>query len=123
MHENHKIAAPVSQYVSTQRCEVKTLDSIDHPYLLENLPTFLKIDTQGFEFDVLDGGRAILGRVAGAQIELSLVELYAGQMLFDQMLEYLANYGLHLWSVVPGFKSPKSGRMLQMDGVFFRGDV
>jgi hypothetical protein len=54
------------------------------------------------------------------QLELSLLSLYEGQSLYRELIEHLSEYGSQLWHVIPGFSDPNSGRMLQVDGVFFK---
>jgi hypothetical protein len=80
----------------------------------------LKIDTQGYEMAVLRGAEKMLPRLAGVQLELSLAPLYEGQTLYLELIDWLRARGFDLWSVIPGFVDPSSGRMLQFDGVFFR---
>jgi hypothetical protein len=69
---------------------------------------------------VLQGAERFLARIAGIQIELSLVPLYDGEHLFHPMLHGLEERGYDLWSVVPGFVGPETGRLLQLDAIFFR---
>lgn len=60
-----------STAVSQERVEVKTLDDVaddDEPNYL------IKIDTQGFEKAVLEGGRRTLSRSRGVLLELPIVE-------------------------------------------------
>jgi hypothetical protein len=80
----------------------------------------LKIDTQGYESEVLKGAPETLARVAGLQLELSLVPLYGGQKLMPEMLETVASLGFELWALVPNFLEPGTARMLQADATFFR---
>ena len=58
-------------------------------------PILLKIDVQGGEQDVLRG-IADLERLDFLYIELSFVELYEGQALFEEIREYLATRGFLL---------------------------
>src|SRR5208337_3648960 len=81
---------------------------------------FLKLDVQGFEYKVLQGAEQFLAHVAGIQIELSLVPLYDGEHLFHPMLHDLEERGYDLWSLIPGFVDPETGRLLQLDTIFFR---
>ena len=69
---------------------------------------------------VLEGAVQIMPRVKGIQAELSLVPLYKGGALFTEMLEKMDQLGYELCAIYPGFSDMKTGRMLQMDGVFFR---
>jgi hypothetical protein len=84
---------------------------------------FLKIDVQGFEPQVLEGAARLLDRTQGVQLELSLAPLYEGQTLFLPLVDWLAKKGFELWALIPGFIDNKTGRMLQVDGIFFRPDA
>jgi hypothetical protein len=99
-----------------------TLDSVSKEFTVNSERIFLKLDVQGFEYKVLVGAQQLLHRVAGLQLELSLVPLYEGEHLFHPMLHDLEERGYDLWSVVPGFVDPHSGRLLQVDAIFFRSE-
>ena len=116
----HRDAAPQSSYQGRESTPLVTLDSVASPYLHGAQAPFLKIDTQGYEWQVLDGARDILPRVSGIQIELSLVPLYDGQRLWRDCIERLEADGFQLWSLSPEFVDPATGRTLQWDGLFFR---
>lgn len=120
MNSTHVEAAPQSKYVGSELVPIRRLDSIEHSCLQSAKSILLKIDTQGYEMEVLRGAENTLKRVVGAQIELSLTPLYAGQALYREIIEHMAEHGFSLWGVVPGFTDPVSGRMLQMDGVFYK---
>jgi len=81
---------------------------------------FLKIDTQGNELAVLHGARATLERTVGVLAELSLIELYDGQALFGEVVDWLAERGFPLLAMAPAFHDPRTGRLLQVDGLFGR---
>ncbi len=119
--EDHVDAAPNSAYVDSETVKLSSLDTIAPKYLLPEFSSvFLKIDVQGFERQVLAGATKILPQIKGIQIELSLVPLYQGQPHYLEMLEFLEQFGYELHAVIPGFTDPKTGRLLQMDGIFFR---
>lgn len=120
MLEAHSSAAKGSDYVGSERVEIFKLDSIASKYVLNSRIPFLKIDTQGFEWQVLDGAREILPHVQGVQCELSLVPLYESQRLWKDIIQRLENEGFKLWSIHRGFTDPRDGRALQIDAVFFR---
>ncbi|MFY9469908.1 MAG: FkbM family methyltransferase [Solirubrobacterales bacterium] len=82
-------------------------------------PSLLKIDVQGGELGVLKGGRAVLGAIDYVIVECSFVELYVGQPLFHEIIEFLAERDFYL----NGYFSPSvaaDGRLLQADGLFSR---
>lgn len=118
MLDRHAAAAPRSRYVDTESVRVCRLDDLYDRYVRSSR-AFLKMDTQGYERDVLAGAEASLSRCLGLQMEMSLVPLYEGQMLFPEALASVADRGYSLALVEPGF-TDRNGRMLQLDGVFFR---
>jgi len=120
MLATHDRAAPESAYLGRETVPLTTLDQVAPPYLAGANAPFLKIDTQGYEWQVLDGARAILPQVRGILIELSLVPLYKGQRLWRECIERLEAEGFVLWALQPVFVDPENGRTLQWDGLFFR---
>jgi len=120
MTDRHTGAAPESAYVGVESVEVRRLDGVRHPFLDGAVAPFLKIDTQGYESQVLAGASGILPGLVGVQLEMSLRHLYEGQSLWRDVIASLEAAGFELWSIVPGFFDPSTGRMLQCDGIFFR---
>jgi FkbM family methyltransferase len=118
MLPSHASAAPRSAYVGQEVVDVSTVD--DEMLTISAERPFLKIDSQGFEGRILDGAAASLPRFHGVQLEMSLVPLYEGQELFDEILHRLTSEGFELWSLEPGFTDPHDDRLLQVDGWFFR---
>jgi len=120
MLESHKSAAPESAYQGKENVPIKTLDAVAGQYLKDARSVFLKIDTQGFEWHVLDGARETLPNVRGVLVELSLVPLYEGQHLWREVINRLEAEGFTLWAFKPVFSDQATGRTLQVDGVFYR---
>jgi len=120
MNRRHESAAPHSKYITLESAPVSRLDEFDHATIQSARSIFLKVDAQGYEMPVLLGAEQLLSRVRGIQIELSLVELYDGQALYIEVIEWLGGRGLELWGMLPGFVDPHSARLLQFDGLFFR---
>jgi FkbM family methyltransferase len=59
MLESHSSAAVGSAYVGSERVPIFRLDSVANRYLNKNSNLFIKIDTQGYEWQVLDGACVI----------------------------------------------------------------
>jgi len=120
MLPEHRQFAPESAYVAVESVPIRRLDDIVPQYLLPDSKIFLKIDTQGFEDFVLQGAEGILDRVVGIQLELSLIPLYEGQQMCDEMILRMKQSGFDLWGISTAFVDMDSGRTLQVDATFFR---
>ena len=120
MLETHINAVPESQYIHTEQVSLITLDSILEQYTDLSDNFFIKIDTQGYEWAVLDGAPQALKKCKGVLTELSLVPLYEGQKLWIECIERLKNLDIKLYSIQPGFTEPQTGKTLQVDGIFFK---
>jgi FkbM family methyltransferase len=116
----HIRAAPESVCVGVENVPLSRLDTASRDYLSISKSPFLKIDTQGFESQVLDGAAEVLERAVGLHLELSFVPLYEGQTLFDAVINRLEGLGFCVWGFWPGIHDPDSGRMLQIDATLFR---
>ena len=123
MLDAHLESAPESAYSGSETVKLSRLDTLAKNYIKsETKSIFLKIDVQGLEKQVLEGATAILPLVKGIKLELSLVPLYEGQVLFKEMIDIVEKLGYELYGIEPGFTAEKTGRMLQMDGIFFKPD-
>jgi FkbM family methyltransferase len=120
MLASHTNAVPKSRYTGTELVQVVPLDVVAPKYFREDTVAFLKIDTQGYESQVLRGAAEMLSRVVGVQLELSLVPLYGGQKLMLEMIEVMKTTGFELSGIAPTFADPYTGRTLQVDAIFLR---
>lgn len=122
MLEAHSNAAAKSAYIASEPVPIVSLDSIAKKYLQPDSNLFIKIDTQGYEWQVLDGAEETLKRAKGVLCELSLVPLYKGQRLWRDIIDRLESQGFTLWAIQQGFTEPQTERLLQIDAVFLRID-
>ena len=108
-------------YEREEKISVKKLDTIfDTLVKNEQSNIYLKIDTQGFEKKVLDGAINVLHKFKVIQLELSLVEIYAGELTMVPMIDFLKSYGFSLWSMEPIFYNPHTYQLLQVDAIFIK---
>lgn len=119
MADAHRRAAPQVDYVGTEDVDVARLDDLAPELLGEGETAFLKLDTQGFEREVMSGAEDTLQRCRVVQVELSFVPLYEGGPLIDEMVAALYDRGFRLAAVEPGFAA-RGGAVLQADGLFVR---
>jgi FkbM family methyltransferase len=116
----HEEAEPGSSYVNSETVDVITLDEA----MAETGGSLmLKIDTQGYESEVLSGGAATLRRCRLVELELVLAELYDGQAMFPELVDQMEKEGFVLTDVESGFRDPRTSQLLQIDGVFVRANA
>jgi FkbM family methyltransferase len=123
MLDSHALAAPESVYVGSESVPICRLDVIGTKFVSNDEVLFIKIDTQGYEEQVLEGAQELLKKAVGLQLELSLIPLYDGQALYQEMVMKLKSLGFELWGISPAFTEPISGRLLQVDATFFRANL
>ncbi len=121
MASAHEAADPSSSYVSSETVEVTTLDRVGEEVLDPASRVFLKVDTQGYESEVIAGGAVTLGRCQLVELELGLVELYKGQALFGELVQSMEAKGFSLTDLEPGFRDQRIGQLLQVDALFLSG--
>jgi len=112
--------SPSSAVLRRERVAMARLEQAAKPYLAPDDRTFLKIDTQGFEPQVLTGAGSLLEQLWGVQLEMSLVACYEGEVGFRAMIDRMAQAGFEPYLFIPGYFERKLGRQLQLDGVFMR---
>ena len=120
MMPEHLRIAPQSAFVGKQAVEMYRLDNVIDRYTKDLNTTFLKIDTQGFEKNILEGAENCLKQIKGMQLELSFIELYKGEALFFEMLKFVCDKGFTLYTIEPGIYDKNSGQLLQVDAIFYR---
>ena len=118
--DSHVEAEPESRYRGAEKIAIRTLDSVVSEWGTRESRIGLKLDVQGLEAEVLRGAGNTLPRVWFLESELSLTPLYEGQVLYEEMIKHLGEAGFSLFNVSPGFSDPRTGRVLQLDGIFLR---
>ncbi len=118
----HTAVLPSSKYVGSETVPLTTLDAAVQQYSQRGKRLFVKIDAQGCEPKILSGAGASVEQIVGLQVEMSLTPLYEGEMLLPEMVNFVAGMGYSLMSLEPGFSDQETGRLLQVDGLFFRNE-
>lgn len=113
--------APQAKYYRKEEINICKLDSIFQKYCNPEVDVILlKIDAQGYEKKIFEGAVNSLIHIKAIQIEVSLVELYSGEWLLDDLLGFMKQAGYVLYMVWPGFSDPDTGRQLQIDCIFLK---
>lgn len=117
--DSHKQAFPQAEEAETIKIKVSTLDAVFNDIELQ-APVLLKLDVQGYEPFVLRGGQETLKRVDYVILEASFKPLYEGEMLFTEIIALMESYGFRFLRPVGWLEDPKTGEILQADGLFER---
>lgn len=80
----------------------------------------IKIDVQGFEDRVIEGGKDTIRRAKLLLVETSFRRLYKEQPLFDEIYVRLKELGFSYEGSLEQYPSPVDGGPLQEDSIFVR---
>ena len=80
-------------------------------------PIFLKLDVQGAEVEVLDGGSKTLDRSDLVQLEVALLPYNEGGATFLQVINYMDQRGFVPFDVA-GMIRPTGAELVQVDMLF-----
>lgn len=105
-----------------------TLDRVLRAHAIHEAD-FIKIDTQGAELPILEGGHETLKRsIFGVEVEVSFVSLYRDQALFGAVDGFLRDLGFQLFDLRPSYwkraagaryGGPK-GQLVFADALYFK---
>lgn len=119
MTELHAANVHHIQTVKTESILVRKLDQVFSDLVEPSETVLLKIDTQGYEKEVLLGGLNSIQQITLLQLEMSLFQLYSGETLFRDMLNFLHSLHFRLYALEgDNLSDKKTGQLLQIDGIF-----
>lgn len=87
--------SPEARAKQSVQVEVVTLDHWFTDKVLKG-PVLLKLDVQGFESEVLAGGREFLSKVDYLVYESSFEQMYEGEKVFGEMFDLVRSLGFEL---------------------------
>ena len=90
---------PKTEMVEKVATPVTTIEAAWTTYCASDDRVFLKVDTQGFERQVLEGAKVSQKNILGVQLELSLLPLYEGEETYLTFLQDLHAMGLEPFMV------------------------
>ena len=102
--------------VGTLRIDVKRLDECGIAIVA---PALLKIDAQGFEYEILVGAGATLDLFDYIYVEVSNISFYENQRHADEVEQYIVDRGFSLVANFNELKN-KAGAVVQKDVLFRR---
>jgi FkbM family methyltransferase len=101
--------------------ETRTLSTLDHVAGPERVD-FLKIDTQGYELEVLHGAKRVLSQAEVVLLEISLIEINEGAPIADEVIAFMKRAGFVLYDICEFHRRPLDKALWQIDGLFVQND-
>ncbi len=102
--------------VGTMPIETTTVDEL---FPEDEAFDIVKIDVQGVEDEVLEGGSRIIGNAIGITLEAQTTEVYEGQALFPKIHERLLKLGFRLIQLAGGV-GLYDGEVVEVDCGYIR---
>lgn len=100
-----------------EKVEVET-DTLDNrKYFADEIIDLVKMDVQGAELDILQGGRTTIMRSKYVLIEVSLEEYNIKAPLIDSIVPVMKQYGFYIEDILDYLKLEKN-KISQMDILF-----
>jgi FkbM family methyltransferase len=81
-------------------------------------PDLIKMDVQGMEIDVIEGGNRVFENARYLWMEMNFCEFFVGGSDFHSLYECVASFGFRLIDCIDLIRDKDSGRLLYMDGIF-----
>lgn len=106
--------------VRTEAVKVIRLEDFLNEHPQYGRSAYLKIDTQGFEMEVLKGTGSWLPKIKALQLELPMRSLYEGQVTWLGMVQWLADKGFQIAMAKENGYDQTTLSLLELDVVFVR---
>jgi FkbM family methyltransferase len=116
--ERHLRAVPDSRPVAVECVRVERLDALWPAVHDGARRPYLKMDTQGYELEVLLGAERALSDVAVVEAEVSLLPVYGATASFASVRGLLERRGFAPIAFEGVLDDPDTGEMLQADVIF-----
>lgn len=120
MTDTHKDNFPITSH-GEKTIEI-IIDKLDNILSVKDLeqPYLVKLDVQGFEKEVILGGSNIIKNADYVISEVSFVELYEKQILFDTIYKMMKEFGFEYVGNFDQLASYVNGEIMQADAIFRR---
>lgn len=109
---------PGTAAVASEEIQVERVDDVLRDTPLAE-PILIKLDVQGYELAALKGMPRLLEKARYVYVEVSFEELYEGQPLAPEIIEWLAGHGFRLAGMY-NVSFTKDGVAVQADALFKR---
>jgi FkbM family methyltransferase len=111
---------PGIAYVGQQEASIRRLDTVLDSVARQDNVIYLKIDTQGYELNVLKGALGVIDRFPLIQLETAFFEGYETQPVIEEIISFLRSLRYRIVWIEPGWEDQRTGEMLEADLIFAR---
>lgn len=108
-------AIPNSGKSNKQTISTTTLDYVVSKYSKKYKNIYVKIDTQGFEYNILKASKTALKKIKGLQLEMSLFPNYDGEKTFEHIIPILQKNGFEAYLIESMTFTRKLNRQMQIE--------
>ena len=119
MSNLHKKVFPHTAGEHKEKIQIRRLDDMASELNIK-APLLIKMDVQGYEKEVILGGRMTFAKASAVLTEASFVPLYDGQPLFKEIRSLLGELGFDYHSAMNSKKNPQTGEILFEDSLFIK---
>ena len=112
----------LTHYYSDENLDIIKKNRIKLDDLFEEDSVFdlIKIDTQGSELDIIEGGIELCKKAKGILLEVSLTQYNENSPLYDEVIQFMDNIGFKPVEELGYGHHPTTGELIQKDILFTR---
>ena len=103
-----------------RKTRIVTIDNLLAGTFSQFVPDLVKLDVQGFEFEVLAGGESLFGRTEVFILETSLFRFIPGCSLAREAIPLMFGKGYELYDVPGSCRRSHDGALGQLDLAFVK---
>jgi hypothetical protein len=115
LEEHIAHGAPVRSYPMQTIDEIVELKGVEPP-------SFLKLDVQGYELEVLKGAQNTLPQVSAVLVEVNLIDIHKGAPLLDELVLFMRDSGFVTYDICGLARRPLDKALWQADFIFVPQD-
>ena len=106
------------------RIEIRTLTTLDNITINTAFaqPDFIKIDTQGYELEILKGAEKTIQHTQFILLEVSLIDIYKSCPLVSEVVAFMQAKGFVLYDICSLMHRPLDKSLYQSDFLFVKED-
>lgn len=106
-------------HAKTEETKLQLLDNLVKNTRFQQVD-FIKLDTQGYELEILKGGIKTLQSAQMVLMEVSLLGIYKGAPLVDEVISFMKNHNFILYDICTLMRRPFDNALYQSDFLFIK---